>query len=123
MNLYDPLRPRLANGAPAYASEKLCGALPTFQVSPQAEGTVRVMVFLPSGPYRYAPRTIELKIRDLPDLLGAFEEDPEGCLERTFGWSLRAAEEASSKPQPSGLRPPPGPPQGKTEDSAEDLGF
>ena len=112
IGLFDPRRgesPKLLNRIEV---------VPSWQVRPlRAEGMVELIVWLPRGGNSYGHALRQIRVWDLPDLLEAYRADPEGLLEKFFGWL-----------QPAGVVAPPNAsprssPVVSTTVSSDDLGF
>lgn len=116
MNFHDPLRPRLTNSAPAFATDRLQGALPTLYVGLTAPGQLRLTVFLPVTQSRYRPQWIETTPDNLRALVLEYEDDPEEALRKWFGFDIEGVADDAAKPSVAG-------PVGRTDVSADDLGF
>lgn len=116
MNFFDPDRPRLANQAPAFNTSRLQGALPSLSINLHSPGKVRLTAFLPVTQTRYRPEHREMEVEALAGFLRDYEQDPEECLALYFQWKVESIQEESrTMPNKEVL--------GKTDQSADDLGF
>lgn len=117
MNFHDPDRPRLTNGAPAFATDRLQGALPTLYIGLTSPSQLRLTVFLPSSQTRYRPQWLETTAEGLKALVEEYEDDPEAALRKWFDFDVEKMAEEATRPAV------PADPVGRTDQSADDLGF
>ena len=116
IGLFDPRRgesPKLLNRIEV---------VPSWQVRPlRAEGMVELIVWLPRGGNSYGHALRQIRVWDLPDLLEAYRADPEGLLEKFFGWLQPASAGGAGAiaPRADAIAPP----VVSTTVSADDLGF
>lgn len=118
MNFHDPLRPRLTNGAPAFNTTRLQGALPSLYVGLTSPGQLRLTVFLPTSQTRYRPQWLETTAEGLKALVVEYEDDPEAALRKWFDFDVEKMMEEIARPSTA-----PSAPVGRTDQSADDLGF
>ena len=121
-SLFDPERPRLANGLPTYMGAS--SVLPSFTLTLLADGKVRVMAFVMKSPTRYGPefwtgppaQWLQMWLED-------YVADPEAFLTEHFNLRLEEALKATPSPELDL------PPKGRVERTAarsvsnEDLDF
>lgn len=135
LGLFDPRRPKIG-GHPAY--RRLMAVLPPITLR-MAEGLgedgslrFQVRCWIARGHNRFAEQTREMNILHFQALMWDYRNDPEGALERWFGFREAEAErnvhlsleeaKAEARGGREGARSPPPLPAASTS-SPEDLGF
>ncbi|MFA5412902.1 MAG: hypothetical protein WC350_06165 [Candidatus Micrarchaeia archaeon] len=101
MHLFDPLRPACLNSLPSLLN--FPSAVPAIYIHLKKEGFA-LAVFLPTSPQGYGMKTYKLSsLEEIPSILEAWLQDPEGTAMKYFGWNPEEAKTKSSSPKPSSL--------------------
>jgi hypothetical protein len=96
MNYFDPARPKMANQLPLLIGAPMQCAVPELALEPcscgepaQPHWTCRVMLCRGQNSFSWSHRQWHGSSHDVPGLLQAYLDDPEGCLVAQFGWEQR----------------------------------
>ena len=120
MNLHDPSRPRLANGALQYLDRngRVLGVVPSWIVNIDYSGSAHIKIMLADAPREYTWYELRCPFGELPGLALAWENDPEVTMETQF--SRTVGDRMIPYSRPNALAPAPRPTVNVT---LEDLGL